>query len=255
MKLIPNLLWPHLIACLMLSQTSYADTSCPTETTDEQIFCPKQIECAEEGNLNFCKASESDMRYWNMGENGRIEKGNYTFAGVTSSYQSPLYTHTTCTYTNNSAGFIKYIYVVSKAEAEYLEIIPKKGKWTIMGYSAQCPSSNNEECPLTRTATFIIQNVNQISVNDVIIPCRPQEAAYRRKITYEDALKYCFNENMPICNFDIKQGSDKIASVIVDIKNKMKILKVISIPQSRYEAKLLDGLNSIEVIDKNAPKQ
>ncbi len=256
MKQMLSLVSPLLITYLMFSQTSYADNpSCPTKSIEEQILCPKQIECAEEANLSSCKALDSDMRFWNISENGRIEKGSYVFANAVSSYQSPLYTYTTCTYSNNSAGFTKYIYVGSKAEAEYLEAMPTKGKWYLIGYGATCNSTNNEECPLTRTATFIIMNSAQVSVNDVIIPLRPQESMYSRKITYEDALKYCFNENKPICSFDLKQVSNnvKIASIIVDIKDKMKILKIISTPQSRYKVRLFDGLNSIEVID-NSPK-
>lgn len=117
------------------------------------IYCPQQIECTEEGNKNSCKAVGGDQQYWNTPvsgyESGRIVRGIYTLSYVSSPYQLPRKASSSCSYKNSDSGFNKTISFNSKdnvnLEASYGA---PESQWQVLGYDAECHSTNNLQCPL-----------------------------------------------------------------------------------------------------------
>lgn len=257
-KLIVNI---TIVLTITFSPISYAYNNNGFKgEADEQVFCPKQIDCSEEGNIGSCKAIGGDLQYWGiMRENGRIASGEYTFSGVSSDYQIPpgQERSTACSYQNTTTRFGKTLSITVKKEANYLEAPIDNISWNIGGYRGSCGASSIE-CPLVRASAMGIKyNYNfksmdgyYVYVNETIMPFYYQTPDFIL-VDYERALPYC---GKTLCKFDFKGwkagvGQFDIGNIIVDMNNNMKILQVNSLPSNGFFIKQADGLNNIEIIE------
>jgi len=229
------------------------------------IYCPDLINCSQDGRLDTCKpvGTSRDLQYWNVNEmtnTGRVLWGKYTFTGVSSSYQAANSDthHAECNYSYQGRSLH-----LKSIKSAYIEAAPNNSKyWTVSGNSAGCsgPNGSAGSCPLIESGLFIIKEINKgsnlkvkVRANCMIIK-EDANLSINEKTThvsYDEAFPACGGAQQ--CKFDISidpSMSDKptyplyAGSVIVDMMNDMRIVKVSSNICSGY--KMIQASNSVQ---------
>ena len=190
----------------------------------EFFVCPAQIQCDTTG---LCILDEKDKKYTGP---FFAPVGTYNFSGAVAPFHSTW-----------NAGYCVYIKLDNTGYPQRLNLNPEsaleayylgeKSEWNILTNQENfCTSTNPSLCPLKKSNSIIIRNVNitngiEVKANGIYINKTMSANSYI-KITDEDALLAC--GNVPKCNLDIQSGkSFKYGSISIDT-DKMKVLGIVN---------------------------
>ena len=248
-----------ILLALLANSAAFAYVSGKTPVNEKLVYCPEQLVCSEAGKMNSCKF---DQNYWDhLYVNGETEviAGEYKFRGVFSTVHSNSGTGVICSYKNDSSG-IKYISLYEKHQNNLEAYNSSVTSWVLNNRpglgAADCFADSPQACPLHERSAFVI--INDKAVWNVFpyvngSPIYDFEQRGKSIVRYEDALTKCESEKF--CKVDIMalaSGRDitsyfKIGSIVVDMDNKLKIIRIDSLKSSGYEIRKIEPYNTIEI--------
>lgn len=236
-------------ALIVLSNSVFAAT-----TPTAPITCPKEIVCSMDKRVSSCKPVTDHPEYWDkIRDDSPVTKGVHGLKQIYTSYQSRNYNGASCFYEGMA---------LSSKYTTLLEALPGESTaWQIDGYYASCYSDNVESCPLSLVPVLNVK-VNMIgyddSVNvtangiDVLDYPIYSDSSSGGIINLYQAWNACYDDKT--CQLDFVANDDKgainIGSVIVDMQNKMQILKIKDVPASKYELSQGKDSNSLVISAK-----
>jgi hypothetical protein len=261
MKLTTPLL---AISTILLSSTSFSYVSGKMPQTPSLIYCPSQINCTEAKNPNSCTYDKTYEEYWwHIGGSGTGEDppvaGTYNLANVAAGYHwAQPGTAVMCIYENHDSGVSNVIALYAKFESNLEAYYDKNTKWeiNIEPYPSYCRTNQPQSCPLIEQSALEIFNgyakegllafANNIQIVDT--PIQPTFG----KVIYDNALTGCGSSNE--CTIDITTVNRvKLASILVDMDNRMKILKISAVQSSGAEIAQISPFNTIEIKKSDSP--
>lgn len=228
----------------------------PDTTPDEQptLYCPQQINCTVDGQLDSCEIEGDTAKYWMFGpdaNNGRIVKGIYNFKSVDAKYEIPIidYREPVCQYTNQEENIERLIKLDKAAiQNKFMASPSSSTQWSIVGYQGSCISNDPKQCPLTESPELVF-DYNGVSAFFYL------EASHIaiNYLSYESALEAC--GNISNCEMSVKtrypNGFDA-GSVVIDVteSNVIKVVSITSSASSPYKLEKEDPFNTIAFIKK-----
>ncbi len=237
-------------ALIVLSHPVYAKTTTSDSTS---IYCPKEIVCSMDKRVSSCKPVGDNLEYWDkVRDSSPVTKGTHRFLNAYSSYQSPLNYSTTCIYEGMG---------MQSKEKYLLEALPgSTSAWQLSGYSAICYNDDASLCPLNPIPalnfTMKMKGEEDFSVNvianGVNLVDYPLYSYSDSNLSIYQAWNGCYDDK--VCQLDLVVNDDKgaisIGNVIVDMQNKMQIIKINGTSTGGYELSQGKDKNSIVIAAK-----
>lgn len=258
MKMI---LYVALLLSASINFQAYAYVSGKAAITEKKIYCPEKITCTKDGDFSSCKYNSDTPQYWNS-VRGSIALTDYPyiFSNVRSSYHITDF-QTLCIYKQKETS--EKITLDAKFESNLEPYYDKTTKWDEGFGTVSCQSDTPSSCPL-KEASGIGISFNNLGKIDVFktfsfsahnVKFGGSGGQTYEFIQYDNAVS-CWSDKE--CKIDIEMnnndiGSILIGSIVVDMDNKMKILKVLPISSSGMDIKKIEPFNTIEIKKSDNP--
>jgi hypothetical protein len=228
----------------------------------KKINCPSKIICSRNDDLSSCHHTSEDSPYWDRvwytSSPHKVVAGEYNFLMVNAPYHASFVAVSdatqdnmlVCHYLNEQKREV--LGVIAKSAPNLEAYNDKTTKWNTQQLDrAACGGGLIQDCPVKEAYSLAIFNnfdpAMIVSVHDSRIPIYfyQGEAGYHT-IRYEDILPYCYAESL--CKLDFSTPSESnIGSVVVDINNAMRIIKIISVESSMANIMQNEPFNSIKI--------
>lgn len=253
----------HILKFIMILAL-FVVMPCVHSDSSEKIYCPSKIICLKDNDLSSCSHTSEDSHYWGRiwytSYPQRVFAGEYNFHLVDAPYHASFVSVSqatqdnmlVCQYINEQKRESLGIIAEPKPNLEAYNAITTK--WTINAIHsdrARCFSDSTQDCPVKEASSLAIFNNFDssliVSVHDSRVPVyfNQGESGYHT-IRYDDILPYCYAENL--CKVDLSTPSDgHIGSVVVDMDNAMRVVKIISSESSIADITQNVPFNSIKI--------
>lgn len=252
-----------LLFLLIISNTYANKTSTP-------IACPYSIICSKDKSISSCQPVGENLEYWGeISASAPVKKGEYYFDTAISYYQSPTTAEDVplCQYPQFDNGIVTGYIQIRIKPGSYLEaLLTQPTDWRVSGTRADCytgiiePTAKDPQlCQFNKIPLVKISLTSNdyISVtayaNGISILPQPIYPQQTNVLTMYQAWDGCSDNKECTINFIANNGTSSfdIGNIIVNMENKMKILKVNSLPSSGYEIKNADSDNAIQINQLN----
>lgn len=227
-----------MILIFFISVMPYAHSDSP-----EKIYCPSKIICLRDNDLSSCSHTAENSPYWGhiwyTSSPHRVFAGEYNFHLVDAPYHASFVSVSqatqdnmlVCQYINEQKR--EPLGIIAKPEPNLEAYNANTTQWIINATGpdrARCFSEDTQDCPVKEASSLAIFNnfdsSLRVSVHDSGVPVYFHHEAGYHTIRYDDILPYCYAENL--CKLDFFTASDgNIGSVVVDLDNAMRIIKII----------------------------
>jgi len=241
-------------------------TCAHSESSDrvKKIYCPSKIICLKDNDLSSCSHTSEDSPNWGgvwyTSSPHRVSAGEYKFYLVDAPYHASFVSVSQATQDNMLVCHYMHeqkqepLGIIAKPEPNLEAYDANAVNWTINArYSdrARCFSKSTQDCPVKEASSLAIFNNFSssltLSIHDSRVPVYYHyDAKGYDAVRYEDILPYCYAENF--CKLDFSTPSDgNIGSVVVDMDNAMRIIKIIFEESSMADITQNVPFNSIKI--------
>lgn len=246
-----------ILCVCILSLLSYSALAYQKKQGDP-IYCPTEIYCAEDDNVNSCKLNGGTSKYWEgIESSSKISKGIYHFKLATSYYNYPTLTqNASCAYVNIDSGTQKSLGLKQNIDSGVIQAIyDKKYKWDISDVYAKCESPSNLDCPFEKlNALQIINNTTvshdfKLSSNNIPIKIFTVGNGSSAFISYNEILNGCGNSKECVINVHETTFAQYDGNVKVNNQNDIKLLDVQNLFITNITMKKKDNFETIEFVN------
>jgi hypothetical protein len=266
-RLIWNVEIKFLIGMLLLIAGVFFNTLAQAENlSKELIYCPEEINCAIENDLDSCGYEQNPPIFWNKIVSATdVKAGKYKFYHVDSSYHQTYVNVTNCNYVNENSSK-SFLILQSKLEANLEAFYTQDTNWGVERFEAFC-NGKSLKCPLKEQSAINIDNKTEAAFGFYTnINGAPPYGVYLAnnyfsKIIYDNfwfcngedscSVYICVLDNDLFCNHYYDSAGnlkyDIVGSVEVNAAEGLRIMSIKPYDYSTYNIQKYEPFNSIKI--------
>ncbi|MFI4955646.1 MAG: hypothetical protein ACHQAX_00360 [Gammaproteobacteria bacterium] len=204
----------------------------------EQVYCPQEVTCAQNGQASFCSFEQHERGYWNDSVASNYP-GRYRLSYVSASYHSRDPSYAICVYTHRDVYQTLSLYAKPESNLERYDA----AGWRQEESWWECKPSTSDSCPLFEQDALFVQNKTKypIIVTPGAITVYPNQ--YTR--LFADDFDDC--ANLEACTVELYTQDEHIGGLTVDLQHHLKIVDIYSNIDVASDIIKMGEFNAVEV--------
>ena len=209
----------------------------------EQVYCPQEVTCAQNGPAASCSFEQHERGYWNdpivTNYPPSVLVGKFQLSFVSASYQSRDPSYPICVYTHTDE--YSTVTITGKPEAN-VERYDDEG-WRPEEFWWECKPTGEDSCPLFQQDALFVQNKTASIIKLMPGSIKVYPNHYTR--LFREDFYDC--PNLEACSVEIYADDESLGGLTVDLQNHLNIVDIFSNNDVNVSIIKMGAFNAVEV--------